>query len=181
MGDDRCAGPSSITSPWPAAIDHLSAGAAGSPSNGRYAGSCSTIARPHTTRSVPGTSTSATVVLVDELHLDAAARRVEAVMRGALVERVVVARDDDDRAVERVELVGGPRQRGVGHARAVEQVADDEHRVDLLGACKRQRVGERALFTTVARRKHPGTEMAVRRVQARLRDDGGPQQSRARG
>ena len=53
-------------------------------------------------------------------------------MHRSPVEDVVVSADDDHRAGKRVELLGRPPQRLVGHADVVEEIAGDEHRIDAL-------------------------------------------------
>ena len=82
-----------------------------------------------------------------------------------LVEDVVVPGDHHDGQREAVELGDGPVEQRVGDPRVVEQVAGDEHRVDLLAQREVDRLGERRLLApaVVAR------EMAVGGVEDRRR------------
>ena len=133
----------------------------GSPANGRYSGSCSGISRvPHDDVG-PRDLDHAAVVRVDEEHVLAPPGHVEPVVHRGGVEHVVIARDHDDGAREGVELVRGPRQLLVGHPRAVEQVAGDEHGVDVLVAGESHRPFEGDLLATVG----AGAEVAVGGVQ----------------
>jgi hypothetical protein len=68
-------------------------------------------------------------------------------MDGLLVEDVGIARDHHDGQREPVELGDGPVEQRVGDTRVVEQVAGDEHRVDLLAQREVDRLGERRLLT----------------------------------
>ena len=82
-------------------------------------------------------------------------------VNGPLVEDVVIAGDHHDGQRETIELRHGPVEQRVGDTRVIEQVAGDEHRVDLFRERQVDRLGERRLLApaVVAR------EMAVGGVE----------------
>src|SRR5262245_11486733 len=74
----------------------------------------------------------AAIVVVDDVDMPEPGTGHQALVHRSPVEDVVVTADDDDRARKPPELPGRPPERLVGDTDMVEEIACDEHRVDVL-------------------------------------------------